>query len=119
MSANKNFFFIDDSGSRSWDNPYSREFSENPPSRDEENLSYWRRNYFVLAGIHIPRDAVKRLNPLINLEKEKYFGTKHVEIKSDFLRIPQKRTKYYLSRYSIKEEDLRKFVEKFWYRKGP
>lgn len=111
----KAFFFIDDSGSRIWDNPYSREFTINPPDRNNQNLNYWRRNYFVLAGIHISAEKLSELNPLINAKKEEYFGTKYVEIKSEWLRIPEKQEKNYLSKYSITKEKLREFVENFWY----
>ncbi|MDD9868204.1 MAG: DUF3800 domain-containing protein [Candidatus Campbellbacteria bacterium] len=112
---NKTFFFIDDSGSLIWDNPYSKEFLKNPPNRSEQNLNYWRRNYFVFAGIHISAEKLKELNPLINTKKEEYFGTKNVEIKSEWLRVPKKRHKHYLLKYGITEEKLREFVDKFWY----
>ncbi len=111
----KHLLFIDDSGSRQWDNPYTRDFIDNPPERSEENMNYWRGNYFVLAGVHISKESLKELNPLINEKKKEYFGTKHVEIKSDWLRHPKKREKRYIKEYDISEERLREFVEDFWY----
>ena len=88
-----NFLFIDDSGSKDWETPYSDDFKKSPPIRNEANLNFWRRNYFVLAGLHISANDLKKLNPEINKAKIKCFGTKHVEIKSDWLRNPDQRKK--------------------------
>jgi len=44
---NKHFLFVDDSGSKDWETPYSREFINSPPVRNEQNLNFWRRNYFI------------------------------------------------------------------------
>ena len=115
MSKNKNFFFIDDSGSRQWETPYSLDFTQNPPDRSEENLNFWRRNYFVLAGIHITSEKTSELNTLINAKKREVFGTKHVEIKSDKLRNPYQRKKFYLDAFGITEEVLKDFIDNFWY----
>jgi len=115
MPNNKNFFFIDDSGSRQWETPYSPDFTQNPPDRSEENLNFWRRNYFVLAGIHITSEKTSELNDLINVKKVEVFGTKHVEIKSDKLRNPHQRKKFYLDPFGVSEEELKGFIEDFWY----
>lgn len=109
------FFFIDDSGSKDWETPYSKSFVNEPPERNEQNLNFWRRNYFVLAGIYISEELIKEINPKIDRLKINHFGTKHVEIKSVWLRNPEKRKKYYLDRYNIGEEQLLKFT-KGWYR---
>lgn len=111
----KQFFFIDDSGSRNWDFPYAREFTNNPPNRSDDNLEYWRKNYFVLAGLHISGERISVLNKEINLKKQEYFGTTKVEIKSEWFRFPYKRKKHYLDKYNITEERLREFMEDFWY----
>lgn len=110
----KNFFFIDDSGSKEWDTPYASSFVQSPPTRTDQNLNFWRKNYFVLAGIHIPQTTIAALNPQINTLKEKYFGTKYVEIKSDWLRNPKLRKKTYLDPFNITAETLTQFVEE-WY----
>lgn len=115
MEPEKNFFFIDDSGSRQWETPYSPTFIDSPPPRDEENINFWRRNYFVLAGIHITQAKADELNKLINTKKIEVFGTKHVEIKSDNLRNPHQQKKFYLDPFAISQEDLRSFVDDFWY----
>ena len=111
----KFFFFVDDSGSKDWDTPYALEFTKKPPIRDEANLKFWRGNYFVLAGIHISSEAIARVNPHINQIKERFFGTKFVEIKSEWLRNPHQRRKHYLDVYKKDEEQLRGFVENEWY----
>lgn len=49
----RNFLFIDDSGSKDWDTPYSFEFTYKPPTRTEQNINFWEKNYFVLAGLQI------------------------------------------------------------------
>ena len=110
-----NYLFIDDSGSKDWDTPYAGDFVENPPARSEQNLNFWRTNYFVLAGIHINSGKMSDLNSVINTEKAKVFGTKHVEIHSSLLRNPKARRKHYLDRYNIDDDALRDFIENFWY----
>jgi len=108
------FLFIDDSGSKDWETPHSLDFIDNPPDRGSPNLNFWRRNYFCLAGLFIPRTLVSTLNPQINQLKKDTFGTSHVEIKSVYMRNPAKRKKYYLDPYGISEDDLLKFTNS-WY----
>ena len=111
----KHFLFIDDSGSKDWETPYSDNFKNSPPIRNGVNLNFWRRNYFVLAGIYISLEDIKKINPEINKSKIKYFGTKHVEIKSDWLRNPDRRKKHYIEPFGINEKSLKDFVENEWY----
>lgn len=112
---NKHFLFIDDSGSKDWETPYSQAFIDVPPVRSGQNLNFWRRNYFVLAGVHISADLMSSLNPHINQLKKDTFGTKHVEIKSVWMRNPDKRKKQYLEPFKITEGNLREFTDK-WYK---
>jgi len=109
-----NFLFIDDSGSKDWETPYSRNFVDVPPARNDLNLNFWRRNYFILAGLHISSELVVTLNPHINRLKQDFFGTKYVEIKSVWMRNPGKRQEYYLKPYKISDDNLRDFTER-WY----
>lgn len=111
----KNFFFVDDSGSKLWVTPYAREFVDNAPPHNDENIHFWRNNYFVLAGIHVNQSTITKLNPVINQKKIDVFGTKHVEIKSEWFRNPHKRKKYYLDPFGISEEDLTDYMENFVY----
>lgn len=110
----KNFLFIDDSGSKDWETPYSPQFAASPPARNEQNLNFWRRNYFILAGLHISTDLMSLLNPQINKLKVDIFGTKHVEIKSVWMRNPEKRRRHYLDQYEITDNELLKFTNKLY-----
>jgi len=112
----KFFFFIDDSGSKDWETPYAFEFTNKPPVRNEDNLKFWRGNYFVLAGIHISSEDISKINPEINKIKEEFFGTKFVEIKSEWLRNPQKRKRRYLDVFNKTEDELKDFIENKWYK---
>ncbi len=112
---NNHFLFIDDSGSKDWETPYAQEFISKPPVRNEQNLKFWRGNYFVLAGVHVSTDTLTSINPEINEIKLKTFHSSHVEIKSVWMRNPDKRKKHYLDPYKISENDLRQFTED-WYK---
>ena len=67
-------------------------------------------NYFVLCAVRIQHQHLGRLNAEINDLKKKFFGTNYVEVKSDWLRNPKRRKKYYVKPYGITEEDLTGFV---------
>ena len=111
----KDTFFIDDSGSKLWDIPYAQDFVDRPPVRNNENRNFWMQNYFVLAGVYVDGSTIAKLNPLINNKKKEVFGTKHVEIHSSDLRNPHQRRKKYLEPYGITDEDLKNFIDGFWY----
>lgn len=111
----ESFFFVDDSGSKEWETPYAFEFTKKPPARNDANLKFWRGNYFVLAGVYISKEAIAKINPEIIAMKAEFFGTKFVEIKSEWLRNPHQRRKRYLEPYGKTEEELKKFVEEKWY----
>lgn len=111
----KHYLFIDDSGSKNWDTPFTQDFVDNPPARTGQNLDFWRKNYFVLGGFHIDTTSIADLDARINAEKERIFGTKFVEIHSTALRSPKNRKKEYLDKFGVTEETLREFVENFWY----
>ena len=109
------YLFVDDSGSKNWDTPFAQDFVDNPPARTDQNLDFWRKNYFVLGGFHINTEAMADLDRLINAKKQEVFGTKYVEIHSTALRSPKNRKKEYLDKFGITENELREFVENFWY----
>lgn len=111
----KHFFFVDDSGSKEWETPYSKKFVEEPTQRNDQNIDFWRHNYFVLAGIHITSKNIGELNPALNDIKKRFFGTKYVEIKSVWLRNPYQRQKRYVKPYGISEQELENFVNE-WYK---
>ncbi len=111
----KHFFFIDDSGSKNWDTPYARDFVDRPPDRSPEHLKFWRGNYFVLAGVHLTSDVIAEIGKNADALKESFFGTKHVEIKSEWLRNPVQKKKRYIDPFSVTDEKLVEFVDA-WYR---
>ena len=108
-------FRSDDSGSKQWDNPFTQDFIDRPPVRNEQNLPYWRNNYFVLAGLYISNESMSELNPLINSAKTKLFGTKYVDLHSVDLRNKYKRKKKYLDQFNISAKQLSTFINDFWY----
>jgi hypothetical protein len=107
--------FIDDSGSKQWNTPYAQDFVDRPPVRNEANRNFWLKNYFVLAGVFVDSETISKLNPLINEAKVRTFGTKHVEIHSSDLRYPHQRRKKYLEPFGITSENLKCFIDDFWY----
>lgn len=104
--------FIDDSGQKDYKEPYSRDFTQNPPSFSDYP-DFWRNNYFVLCGVRIKQEDISEINDEINALKESCFGTRKVEIKSVWLRNPEKRQKHYLAPFGIDAEKLNKFGESF------
>ena len=57
--------FIDDSGGQDYTNPFSKDFIHKPPPF-ERYESFWRDNYFVLAGVRIAKIHQSELNNAIN-----------------------------------------------------
>lgn len=105
--------FVDDSGSKEYLTPYTRDFVENPPLF-EGNEAFWRGNYFVLCGVRIEDSDLEELNDQFNALKEACFGTRDVEIKSTWMRMSDKRKKFYLDPYGITPEQLNKFGEDYF-----
>lgn len=102
--------FVDDSGSPDFFTPYSVEFVKNPPEfKNYED--FWRKNYFVLAGVCIDNKNLGQVNKEINAIKKEFFGTSSVEIKSDWMRNPNQRKKRYIDTYNITPEKLNEFGE--------
>lgn len=69
----------------------------------------------MLAGIHISSNKIAELNPVLDDMKKHFFDTKHVEIKSDWLRNPYQRKKRYANPFGLSEEDLKNFTQE-WYK---
>ena len=105
--------FVDDSGKKEYLSPYSKEFIDNPPDA-ESYLQFWRDNYFVLCGVKIAIGDIAVINGAINALKQKYFNTHKVEIKSDWLRNPKQRNKYYMSGFEITEPMLLEFTNELY-----
>lgn len=111
-----NLFFVDDSGSKQWDTPYAPSFINSPPARTTQNRRYWETNYFVLAGIHVDSKLISEINQSVDQKKLDVFGDKRVEIKSYYARNPNVCRKKYLQKYGVTSEELRDFIENFWYK---
>lgn len=109
------YLFIDDSGSKQWETPYSADFIESPPARTRQNRKFWQDNYFVLAGLFVDTGVMEAINKKIEDEKERVFGTKFVELHSSELRNPQRRKKKYLDKFGVSEAALKVFIDDFWY----
>ena len=104
--------FIDESGSKDYINPYSVEFIDNPPLF-KDYPKFWQDNYFVLCAVRIKQENIDSINCDINTLKNRFFKTHSVEIKSDWLRNPFQRKKYYLVPYGINNEQLNDFGNQF------
>lgn len=104
--------FVDDSGSKDYKTPYTRDFVDNPPPL-KGNEEFWRSNYFALCGVRVKQTEIGVIDGEISELKKNCFGTHKVEIKSTWMRIPDKRKKYYLDPYGIDAEALNKFGEDY------
>lgn len=104
--------FIDDSGKKEYKNPYTKDFIDNPP-QFKYYEEFWRDNYFVLCGVRVKQEHLGAINSRINQLKKEHFGTHKIEVKSDWLRNPHKRKKYYIDQFGITHEKLNEFGEKF------
>jgi hypothetical protein len=101
--------FIDDSGSKDYISPYSKDFINNPPVFDNYE-KFWRDNYFVLCGVRIEQENLQELNYIINNLKQRCFKTYEVELKSDWLRNPYQQKKNYLDKFNVTIDDLKKLT---------
>lgn len=70
--------------------------------------------YFVLCTIGVMVSDWKNINSSILALKKTYFNDVQVEIKSNWLRIPKERDKYYLKPYKISTVELTEFTEKLY-----
>lgn len=104
--------FVDDSGNKGYKTPYTRDFVTNPPQL-KGNEDFWRNNYFVLCGVRVKQSDIAQIDSEFNILKHTCFGTHKVEIKSTWLRIPNKRKENYLKPYTITDEKLNKFGEDY------
>lgn len=95
--------YIDDSG--------TKEYADRP----EQYLSRrGKTRFFVFCGALMTTADAGRLTSSIVQLKLDCFGEETVEIKSNWLRMPHERERYYLKRYGITDERLNKFVEDYY-----
>lgn len=96
--------YLDDSG--------TKEFTSGGQEYTRQGRGVSR--YFVFGGVLLSEVESGHLVSAIKDLKQKFFGGYHVEIKSNWLRIPSERSKRYLSRFGISESDLSAFVEEVY-----
>lgn len=95
--------YLDDSGTKRYaDTPsgYSR--------------SGGTTRYFVFGGLLIPQEEIEGLRCEVRTLKQECFGTTNVEIKSNWLRMPEERRDRYLIPYGVDEDRLDDFVEDYY-----
>lgn len=102
-------FFIDDSGSKDYKNPYDKSLSDSLYPWSSTTKSWLDDNFFVLCGIYIHTDNMKIIDNEIKALKKRIFGTEYIEIKSVYLRNPKLRKRYYLDKYPVTEQSLKDF----------
>jgi hypothetical protein len=79
----------------------------------------YRRNggksrYFVFGGLVMEESKAGAFADAIAVAKRQTFGTADVEIKSNWLRIPQERERRYLTPFGVDERALRRFVDGYY-----
>lgn len=94
--------YIDDSG--------TKEYAEKPELYSPKGNT----RYFCFGGVLIDEIQAAVLGSSIANHKRRYFGTADVEIKSNWLRIPQERKERYLDKYPITEDQLEDFVNELY-----
>jgi hypothetical protein len=70
--------------------------------------------YFVFGGVLITVAEASVITPTLRELKRRTFGTDDVEIKSNWLRMPEERSERYLQLYGVSNKDLNRFVEEYY-----
>ena len=96
--------FIDDSGTKEYAKNFEHyERSMRGPSR-----------YFVFGAVLLPFVEAGRLSQRLQDHKYSFFGSRHVELKSNWLRIPKERTGRYLKPFNVEDSALTAFVDRVY-----
>jgi len=93
--------YIDDSGDKDY-------------ARDPSHYDIGPTRYFVFGGVITKRDVASRLAQGIQELKQACFADAGVEIKSNWLRMPQEREKRYLHPLGIIDDELAAFTDEFY-----
>lgn len=104
--------FVDDSGSKDYIDKYDLN-NISSPSNYEDDVAFWRNNYFVLCGVQVKNSDLGTINSEFNDLKKHFFGTPNVEIKSERLRQPFSQRKHYLEPFGLTPEALKDFSLKY------
>lgn len=92
---------IDDSGTKDY-------------AADPSDYEVGPTRYFVFGGLLSTVDEASRLAQRVQSLKRDAFGTKDVEIKSNWLRMPEEREEKYLRPYLLDVDDLTDFVDHYY-----
>ena len=92
--------FIDDSGTREYN--------------DNRNYGPGNTLYFCYGAIFVEQNAGAQLVPRLRKLKQLTFGIPDVEIKSNWLRMPQERRRHYLNPFNVTEERLARFTDDYY-----
>lgn len=94
--------YLDDSG--------TKRYAANPASYGRVGNT----RYFVFGGLLIPQGNIEGLREELRTAKRACFGTDTVEIKSNWLRMPEERRRHYADPFGVTDEDIEAFVEAYY-----
>lgn len=106
MSEPTYYLYLDDSG--------TKEYGPNPDCYGVEAGSLGNSRYFVFGGLLIPSEHAPILAQRISDLKFEYFGSRNVEIKSNWLRFPNLQEKKYLKPFGIDLKRLTEFTDEYY-----
>ena len=92
--------YIDDSG--------TKEYS--PDGRYDAGNT----RYFVLGGVLVAVGAEREIGAVLRSVKERHFGLADVEVKSNWLRMPEERRRRYLAPYGLDDGQLMSFTDEYY-----
>lgn len=95
--------YVEDSGTKEQLSPQEEYYKGDGKSR-----------YFVFGAALITTQESDALTSRIRALKRDTFGTSDVEIKSNWLRMPEERNERYIVRFGLSEEDLARFVDSYY-----
>jgi hypothetical protein len=93
--------FVDDSGTREYDN-------------DRNYTTSGKSLYFAYGAIFIEQNLGAQLVPQFRELKRLTFGRADVEVKSNWLRMPDERRMRYLDPFGITDDQLNRFVDDYY-----
>lgn len=101
MDRSTHLLYIDDSGQKEY-------------APDKKTYGHHRSRHFVFGGLLVTRDGASSLAKTISELKTKFFGSSKIEVKSNWLRIPDERRVRYLEPFALTEEKLNEFTDEFY-----
>jgi hypothetical protein len=106
LSDPTHVIFLDDSGSKEYLDAYDVETLLRPEAMSRR---FRENNYFVIAGLVVPKSALPAINSRLVALKRATFNDPSVEIKSEWLRNPYQRQKHYQHPYGVSSDSLNAF----------